>query len=146
MVDPGTIDAIASLAERTFSVLKAVTCYVQDVRHAPDVILQMSAQVTTWSLQLESLRLLLEQGELPDHVNRVLQSESVLGDAQDCLIQLAEILAQAPRPRQQPGLSLQDLWDRARWPVTSKDKTKDILERLDRHRQEIQLALQTTNT
>lgn len=142
-MDLDTIDTVLSW---TCKISKVVAEYIQAVRHVPDVITQISAQVNTWKLQMDILRILIERGELPSHVSILLQSKDLLGDARDCLAQLEVLIHQAPRPRAQPGLSLPDFWARATWPITSKDQAKDLLGRLDRHRQEIQLALQTTST
>lgn len=145
VLDPLTI---VSLVGQTNKILKAVGDYVHDVRHCPDIITRIQGQVSTWHLQLESLRLVEEDGELQANAKEVLQSKDVLGEAKDCLDLLQKLLDKAPRPRQQSGFPFQakELWNRATWPATSKDKANELLERLERQRKEIQLALETSNT
>ncbi|ROV97128.1 hypothetical protein VMCG_07526 [Cytospora schulzeri] len=142
-VDPLTI---LTVVEQTVKVLRSVAEYVRDIRHCPDIINRIQGQVSTWQLQLESLHLLEEQGELQGNAKAVLQSKDVLGEANECLGLLGKLLDKAPRPQQQPGVSFQDLWKRATWPPTAKDKANDLLQRLELQRQAIQLALETSNS
>lgn len=144
--DPLTI---LSLVEQTKNILKSVRDYVHDIRHCPEVITRIHGQVSTWNLQLESLRLIEEHGELQGNAKEVLQSKNVLGEADECLGRLKKLVDNAPRPaRQQSGLPLQakELWKRAIWPATTKDKANELLERLEVQRREIQLALDTSNS
>lgn len=135
-----------SLLGQTVSVLRAVGNYVHDIRHCPEIITRIQGQVSTWHLQLESLRLFQEHGELEGTMKAVLQSKDVLGEAYDCLTRLKKLLDKAPRPQQQSSVSFQELWKRATWPPTSTDNANELLQRLDIQRRAIQLALETSNS
>ncbi|KUI58314.1 Vegetative incompatibility protein HET-E-1 [Cytospora mali] len=118
VLDPALLSLMGTLAGKCASIIKAVSDYVRDVRHAPDIISRIHGQVNIWELQLGSLRLPAERDELNGNAMAVLQSNDVLGEAQECLTRLEQLLEKAPRPREQLGIQ----------------------------RGQIQLALETSNT
>lgn len=140
MADPMAIITVLGLGHR---VLHAIYVYVREVRHVPEIVVDIQARMATWEIQLKALEILEESGDLTDQAKTWLNAAGVLRESRECLEGLHDLLAKAPRPVIGSSVPFSEHLRRLKWPGTSQKRANDLLDRLDRQREEIQRCLMT---
>lgn len=134
---PVTILELVGLSSR---VLQKIIAYAMDVHHTPETINEINRRVNDLKLQLQLLESLEAGNELAERTKQWLDEAGVLQDSHRCLQELSDLLEKAPRPSRR-SISTAEYLRRLIWPVSSQHKANQLLEQLDRRRDDIKTCI-----
>lgn len=133
--------SIVTLLQFGNKVSQAIVAYIKRVRRTPDIVRNIERRVHAWSIQLEALGELEQDGDLTENTRTWLHTSGILDRSYDCLTELNTLIEKAPRPNREYSIQMEEYFKRLAWPLVSSTKAGDLLAELDRQRDEIADAL-----